>query len=133
MERPVDQEWPAGDWKSRPTVRTQRTKLQSALLAHVPPGVIRLSKKLETVVDLGGKGVDLHFADGTRETADLVVGADGIRSVCRHSRPSFFMCTHETNPPLLTDTKDNRSSETAHGQTTRSPSRGRPSGAPFYH
>lgn len=81
MERPVDQEWPTGDWKSRPTIRTQRTKLQSALLAHVPSGVIRLSKKLDKIVDLGGKGVELHFADGTTEVADLVVGADGIRSV----------------------------------------------------
>lgn len=82
MERPVDREWPAGNWKTRPTIRTQRTKLQSALLAHVPPGTIRLSKKLDKITDLGEKGVELRFADGTSETADLVVGADGIRSVC---------------------------------------------------
>lgn len=82
MERPVDREWPGGNWKSRPTIRTQRTKLQSALLAHVPPGVIRLSKKLDKIMDLGDKGIELQFADGTSETADLVVGADGIRSVC---------------------------------------------------
>lgn len=82
MERPVDREWPGGNWKSRPTIRTQRTKLQSALLAHVPPGVIRLSKKLDKITDLGDKGIELQFADGTSETADLVVGADGIRSVC---------------------------------------------------
>ncbi|KAK6850931.1 monooxygenase [Apiospora arundinis] len=30
----------------RPTIRTQRTALQSTLLAHVPPGTIQLSKKL---------------------------------------------------------------------------------------
>lgn len=78
----MDREWPAGDWKTRPTIRTQRTKLQSALLAHVPPGVIRLSKKLDKITDLGEKGVELQFADGTSETAELVVGADGIRSVC---------------------------------------------------
>ncbi|ROW13022.1 hypothetical protein VPNG_05902 [Cytospora leucostoma] len=85
-ERPGDPGWPAGKWKARPTIRTQRTKLQSALLAHVPPGVIRLSKKLEGVSDLGdGGGVELRFADGTTETADLVVGADGIRSIVRDS------------------------------------------------
>ncbi|KAH9917989.1 uncharacterized protein B0H18DRAFT_883247 [Fomitopsis serialis] len=67
----------------RPQIRTQRTKLQSALLAHVPPGVIELSKKLTRIVDIGNDGVELHFKDGTVATADLVVGADGIRSVVR--------------------------------------------------
>lgn len=81
--RPGDPEWPHGQWKVRPTIRTQRTKLQSALLAHVPDGVIKLSKKLEKIVDLGDAGVELTFTDGTSETADLVVGADGIRSVVR--------------------------------------------------
>lgn len=81
-ERPGDQEWPHGAWKIRPTIRTQRTKLQSALLAHVPPGVIQLSKKLQRIVNLGDEGdVELTFADGTSARADLVVGADGIRSV----------------------------------------------------
>lgn len=80
-QRPGDPEWPRGKWKARPTIRTQRTKLQSALLAHVPPDVIKLSKKLDKIVDLGNKGVQLTFTDGTSEMADLVVGADGIRSV----------------------------------------------------
>lgn len=43
--------------------------------------MIRLSKKLERAVDLGDDGVELVFGDGTSEIADLVVGADGIRSV----------------------------------------------------
>jgi salicylate hydroxylase len=51
------------------------------LLAHVGPGVIKLSKKLKTMTDKGHEGVDLLFQDGTSVTADLVVGADGIRSV----------------------------------------------------
>lgn len=65
----------------RPQIRTQRTKLQSALLAHVPPEVIELSKKLIHMVDKGEDGIELQFKDGTAVTADLVVGADGIRSV----------------------------------------------------
>lgn len=65
----------------RPPVRTQRTALQSALLAHIKPGVIQLSKKLAKIVDKGTEGVELSFKDGTVATADLVVGADGIRSV----------------------------------------------------
>lgn len=31
--------------------------------------------------DKGDKGVELQFEDGSISTADLVVGADGIRSV----------------------------------------------------
>ncbi|KAH6645913.1 hypothetical protein BKA67DRAFT_650586 [Truncatella angustata] len=67
----------------RAPIRTQRTALQSALLAHIKPGVIQLSKKLDNIVDKGFEGVELHFKDGTTATADLVVGADGIRSVVR--------------------------------------------------
>ncbi|PSS00897.1 hypothetical protein BD289DRAFT_342122, partial [Coniella lustricola] len=82
--RPGDPKWPRrGEWKVRPTIRTQRTKLQSALLETLPPGTLRLGKKLERIVDLDDGGVQLIFTDGTSETADLVVGADGIRSVVR--------------------------------------------------
>ncbi|EME43156.1 monooxygenase-like protein [Dothistroma septosporum NZE10] len=66
-------------------IRTQRTELQKALLSHVPSGVIHLSKKLSHISDHGPGGVTLHFADSTTVTADLVVGADGIRSVVRDS------------------------------------------------
>lgn len=66
----------------RPPTRTQRTALQAALLAHVKPGVIQLSKTLTRIVDKGAKeGIELYFKDGSVVTADLVVGADGIRSV----------------------------------------------------
>ncbi|KAI0008750.1 FAD/NAD(P)-binding domain-containing protein [Xylariaceae sp. FL0662B] len=66
-----------------PPIRTQRTQLQAALLAHVKPGTIQLSKKLTKMTDKGASGVELHFEDGTTVAADLVVGADGIRSVVR--------------------------------------------------
>ncbi|KAF3039469.1 hypothetical protein E8E11_007187 [Didymella keratinophila] len=67
----------------RAPIRTQRTKLQSALLSRVQPEAIQLSKKVVRIVDLGAAGVELQFKDGTSATADLVVGADGIRSVVR--------------------------------------------------
>lgn len=67
---------------ARAPIRTQRTKLQSALLSRIQPGVIQLSKRLTRIVDNGTSGVELYFRDGTSTTADLVVGADGIRSVC---------------------------------------------------
>ncbi|KAJ4984819.1 hypothetical protein SVAN01_09692 [Stagonosporopsis vannaccii] len=67
----------------RAPIRTQRTKLQSALLSQVSPGAIQLSKKLLKIEDRGVAGVELQFKDGSSTVADLVVGADGIRSVVR--------------------------------------------------
>lgn len=57
----------------------------------MPHGVIQLEKKLEKMVDLGDEGMELTFADGTSVTADLVVGADGIRSVSPTTLP-FKQC-----------------------------------------
>lgn len=103
----------------RAPVRTQRTKLQAALLSHIRPGTIQLAKKVSSVTDLGAAGVELTFKDNSTATADLVVGADGIRSV---SSPSA-----SPTPPL---TMVPRQSATQPGQTTRSNSQAPPSGAP---
>lgn len=65
------------------SVRVERTQLQAALLKHAKPGVIRYGKKLERIEDLGKAGVRIYFADGSSDTADLLVGADGICSVVR--------------------------------------------------
>ncbi|KAL1980865.1 hypothetical protein VTN96DRAFT_3400 [Rasamsonia emersonii] len=68
--------------------RVRRTRLQSALRKQVPPGIIHLSKRLTSLENLPDGGVRLFFADGTEATADMVVGADGIRSVVReHAFP----------------------------------------------
>jgi salicylate hydroxylase len=66
----------------RGAIRARRTRLQSALLAKVPDGVIQYSKKLVSLEDLPGRGVRLLFQDRTDVVADIVVGADGIHSVC---------------------------------------------------
>lgn len=64
------------------SIRARRTRLQAALLEKIPSGIIQFSKKLVSLEDLGeNKGVHLVFKDGTETTADLVLGADGIRSV----------------------------------------------------
>ncbi|KAI2619623.1 FAD/NAD(P)-binding domain-containing protein [Hypoxylon sp. NC1633] len=78
------------DSTKHPPIRTQRTKLQSALLAHVEPGTIQLSKRLSRMVDKGHEGVGLYFEDGSAVVADLVVGADGIRSVVRDTAWSDY-------------------------------------------
>ncbi|OAL26876.1 hypothetical protein AYO20_09909 [Fonsecaea nubica] len=65
--------------------RVRRTRLQSALIKQVAPGVIRLNKRLVALKNLPQGGVSLRFEDGFETTADLVVGADGIRSVVRDS------------------------------------------------
>ncbi|KAL1744868.1 hypothetical protein HDZ31DRAFT_63673 [Schizophyllum fasciatum] len=79
----------SGDPDKPPAVRVERYKLQNALLSQVPPGLIQLSKKLAAVQE-STNGVTLEFADGTKAGPfDLVVGADGIRSVVRqHAFPT---------------------------------------------
>ncbi|MDL5155642.1 FAD-dependent oxidoreductase [Actinomycetospora termitidis] len=53
-----------------------------ALLGVLPEGIVQLGRKLADVDDSGDRPV-LSFADGTTATADLVIGADGIRSTVR--------------------------------------------------
>lgn len=53
-----------------------------ALLGVLPEGMVHLGHKLETVEDHGDR-TTLTFAGGKQVTADLVIGADGIRSVVR--------------------------------------------------
>ncbi|OAP61504.1 hypothetical protein AYL99_03707 [Fonsecaea erecta] len=61
--------------------RVRRTRLQSALLKQVAPETIKLNKRLVALKNLPQGGISLLFEDGFETTADLVVGADGIRSV----------------------------------------------------
>lgn len=68
----------------------RRTRLQSALKAKVPKGIIHLKQRLASLEDLASGGVRLVFEDGTEKTADLVVGGDGIRSVRNPSLQFFF-------------------------------------------
>ncbi|KAH7330486.1 salicylate hydroxylase [Rhexocercosporidium sp. MPI-PUGE-AT-0058] len=62
--------------------RVRRTRLQAALKSAVPYGIVKLNKRLSSLKNLD-RGVKLNFDDGTDTIADLVVGADGIRSVVR--------------------------------------------------
>ncbi|WP_406422532.1 FAD-dependent monooxygenase [Streptomyces sp. NBC_00873] len=53
-----------------------------ALLGVLPEGMVHLGHKVETIQDKGDRSV-LTFAGGETVEADLVVGADGIKSVVR--------------------------------------------------
>lgn len=67
------------------TARYHRAHLQQALLRHVPHEIIHLDKRLVSV-DLDNKdAVTLKFGDGSVVTADIVLGADGLRSVSYRS------------------------------------------------
>ena len=52
------------------------------LIGVLPEGMVKVGHKLERVTDQGERAT-LEFANGERVEADLVVGADGIRSTVR--------------------------------------------------
>lgn len=81
---------PTGPLRYQPR-RVRRTRLQSALVAKVPAGIIQLNKRLISLEKLENGKVQLVFQDGTDAIADLVVGADGIRSVSSNN-PSSGEC-----------------------------------------
>ncbi|CAG7950984.1 unnamed protein product [Penicillium olsonii] len=71
--------------QSRGAIRARRTRLQSALLAKVPEGIIQYGKKLIMLEDLPTSGTRLVFEDQTETIADIVVGADGLHSILRRT------------------------------------------------
>jgi 2-polyprenyl-6-methoxyphenol hydroxylase-like FAD-dependent oxidoreductase len=68
----------------QPTTRTMSgwSRLYRALREALPKENYRLGKKLARV-EQHNTGVTAHFADGTREPGDILVGADGVRSTVR--------------------------------------------------
>ncbi|MBE4739804.1 FAD-dependent monooxygenase [Streptomyces caniscabiei] len=56
-----------------------RADLLAAVRAAVPEGALRLGTRLAGLRRLDG-AVELTFTDGTREVADVVVGADGVHT-----------------------------------------------------
>ena len=68
--------------KKHATARFHRAHLHHALLENLPEGIVHLGKTTVDVKADPDEGATLYFEDGTTATADIVVGADGLRSVC---------------------------------------------------
>jgi 2-polyprenyl-6-methoxyphenol hydroxylase-like FAD-dependent oxidoreductase len=67
---------------ARAQIATTWNRLYSILMRAFPASRYHLAKDLVSLSQ-SPAGVALEFADGTRERADLVVGADGFRSAVR--------------------------------------------------
>ncbi|PYH95587.1 FAD/NAD(P)-binding domain-containing protein [Aspergillus ellipticus CBS 707.79] len=63
--------------------RTLRSVLQQALLKGVDKSKLRLSSRLTKITELPSQTFSLLFEDGHTDEVDLLVGADGVRSVVR--------------------------------------------------
>ena len=66
------------------TVAIHRATLHKILVKHIGNSQIHLNKKLKHLEQSNGK-VYLFFEDGTRNTAEILIGADGIHSAVRKS------------------------------------------------
>lgn len=73
--------WPESG-EEKQTYLIHRRDFIEALTGVLPEGMVHLGHKLEKIEDKGGHSV-LTFANGKTVEADLVVGADGIRSTVR--------------------------------------------------
>lgn len=65
-----------------PYLLLHRGDLHEMLLSTVPAEAVTLGARLVGLDQLG-EDVELAFADGTRERADVVIGADGVHSAVR--------------------------------------------------
>ena len=65
-----------------PYLMVHRGDFHALLIEAVKPGTLHFGKRLADL-DWTGKAVKLSFEDGSRAEADIVVGADGVRSRCR--------------------------------------------------
>jgi 2-polyprenyl-6-methoxyphenol hydroxylase-like FAD-dependent oxidoreductase len=65
-----------------PTIAVLRSELQALLVGALPEGTVALGVEVNDL-DVGNGHVALCLRGGERTNADLVIGADGLRSVVR--------------------------------------------------
>ena len=78
----MDLEIPESEDGSSKSIMIARQALWEVLRSHVPDGVV-VNRKVADVVIRKTKRNEVAFVDGRVEEADLVVGADGLRSIVR--------------------------------------------------
>ncbi|GKT47706.1 2-heptyl-3-hydroxy-4(1H)-quinolone synthase [Colletotrichum spaethianum] len=69
--------------------RMVRAKLQAALLKDVDQSRVKTSKKLIDISILPSGRVEIRFEDGLTDEVDLLVGADGIRSIKYNGQSAY--------------------------------------------
>jgi 2-polyprenyl-6-methoxyphenol hydroxylase-like FAD-dependent oxidoreductase len=62
----------------------RRAVVHEALLREIPPDAIDWDKKVKVVRETD-HGVLVEFSDGGSDNADLILGADGVRSIVREA------------------------------------------------
>ncbi|WP_422769587.1 FAD-dependent oxidoreductase [Plantactinospora sp. WMMC1484] len=65
-----------------PGLGVMRGQVMERAVEALPPGVLRFGRKCVRIEEVGS-GVVAHFDDGTTANGDVLVGADGYRSVVR--------------------------------------------------
>ncbi|KAI0332310.1 FAD/NAD-P-binding domain-containing protein [Cubamyces sp. BRFM 1775] len=87
-------------------IRFHRAQFLDVLVDHLPSGVAHFGRRLLSYsagTTRGGSQteLELHFADGSTATCDLLVGCDGIKSVVRKQMLEDYVMEHGRNPQLL--------------------------------
>ncbi|GAA5028833.1 FAD-dependent oxidoreductase [Microbacterium fluvii] len=95
----AQEEWPGLNDYAQPNHNRiiHRGDFIDVLLGALPADSVHLGHRLESIVDDGATAT-LRFANGEVVEADLVIAADGIRSVVRHAlfsqKPPVFAHEH---------------------------------------
>lgn len=91
------EEWPEKDTFQSTTRFVHRGDFIDVLVAALPEGMLQLGHRLASIEDQGDRA-RATFANGVSVTADLIIGADGIRSQVRSQlfsdKPPVFAGEH---------------------------------------